>query len=213
MRHKVAGRKLSRTCQHRLAMRRNMAASLIEHETISTTPQKAKHVRSFVEKLISLGKKGDLAARRRAIKMLPDRDILKEENEKMVKESTVIRKLFSEIGPRYIDRPGGYTRIIHLSLNRLGENGSRVLLQLIGPDEKMEKKKKPARKAKTTKQEERAGQSQEQAPGEAESSEKDEKAEPEEQKEIGTGEQEPSDQAEQTAEQSEGKKENSSEKR
>ena len=140
MRHRVAGRRLSRTSEHRLAMRRNMVASLFEHETISTTIEKAKEVRAFAEKLITLAKKGTLSARRRAIAMLGDRDIISYEDGKAVKEGTVIGKLFSELGPRYLDRPGGYTRIIRLSLRRLGDNSKLVLLQLIGPEEEPSKK-------------------------------------------------------------------------
>ena len=135
MRHKVAGRRLSRTSEHRLAMRRNLAASLFEHETISTTMEKAQEVKGFAEKLITLAKKGTLAARRRAIAMLGDRDIISYEDGKTVKKGTIIGKLFSELGPRYLDRPGGYTRIIRLSLRRLGDNGRLVLLQLVGQAE------------------------------------------------------------------------------
>lgn len=135
MRHRVAGRHLSRTSSHRLALRRNMVASLFEHETISTTLPKAKEVRGFAEKLITLGKKGTLAARRRAIALLNNRAIYKDEDGKNVKVGTVIGKLFSEIGPRYLDRPGGYTRIIKLSKRRLGDNGQLVLLQLVGQEE------------------------------------------------------------------------------
>ncbi len=131
MRHRVAGRHLSRTSEHRLALRRNMVASLFEHETISTTQEKAKEVRSFAEKLITLAKKGTLPARRRAIAMLNNRAIYVEEDGKMVKKGTVIGKLFSEIGPRYLDRAGGYTRIIKLSKCRLGDGGRLVLLQLV----------------------------------------------------------------------------------
>jgi large subunit ribosomal protein L17 len=146
MRHRVAGRKLSRTKEHRLAMRRNMAASLIQHETISTTIEKAKEVKPFAEKLITLARKGNLQSRRRAIAMLGDRDMVEFEEGEAVKKGTVIRKLFSELGPRYLDRPGGYTRIIRLSLSRLGDNGQLVLLQLIGADEKPKKKAKTSRK-------------------------------------------------------------------
>ena len=135
MRHRVAGRHLGRTSSHRLAMRRNMVASLFEHETISTTLPKAKEVRGFAEKLITLGKKGTLASRRRAIALLNNRPIYKDEDGKNVKVGTVIGKLFSEIGPRYLDRPGGYTRIIKLSKRRLGDNGQLVLLQLVGQEE------------------------------------------------------------------------------
>ena len=131
MRHRVAGRHLSRTSEHRLALRRNLAASLFEHETISTTLEKAKEVRGFAEKLITLAKKGTLPARRRAIAMLNNRAIYAEEDGKMVKKGTVVGKLFSEIGPRYLDRPGGYTRIIKLSKCRLGDGGKLVLLQLV----------------------------------------------------------------------------------
>ncbi|MBN2269398.1 MAG: 50S ribosomal protein L17 [Sedimentisphaerales bacterium] len=144
MRHRVAGRQLGRTSEHRLAMRRNMVASLFEHETIATTVQKAKEVKPFAEKLITLAKKGTLPARRRAISLLGNRDIVAHEDGKRVRKGTVIGKLFSEIGPRYLDRPGGYTRIIHRSLRRLGDNGQLVLLQLIAKDEG------PKKKAKTT---------------------------------------------------------------
>ena len=144
MRHRVAGRRLSRTSEHRLAMRRNMVASLFEHETIATTIQKAKEVKPFAEKLITLAKKGTLPARRRAIAMLGNRDIVEHEDGKAVRKGTVVGKLFSELGPRYLERPGGYTRIIRLSLRRLGDNGQLVLLQLIGEDEGPKKKGKAA---------------------------------------------------------------------
>jgi large subunit ribosomal protein L17 len=141
MRHKVAGRRLSRTKEHRLAMRRNMVASLIQHETISTTIEKAKEVKPFAEKLITLAKKGTLQSRRRAISLLGNRNMVEVEEGEEVSKGTVIGKLFSELGPRYLDRPGGYTRIVRLSLRRLGDNGDLVLLQLVGPDEKPTKKK------------------------------------------------------------------------
>jgi len=146
MRHRVAGRKLSRTSEHRLAMRRNIVASLFEHETISTTLEKAKEVKPFAEKLITLAKKGTLAARRRAIAMLGNRDVIAHEDGQPIKKGTVIGKLFSELGPRYLDRPGGYIRIIRLSLRRLGDNGKLVLLQLVGEDEVSEKKTKTTKK-------------------------------------------------------------------
>ena len=146
MRHRVAGRRLSRTKEHRLAMRRNIVASLIQHETISTTIEKAKEVKPFADKLITLARKGTLSARRRAIALLGNRNIIENEDGKEVKKGTVIGKLFSELGPRYLDRPGGYTRIIRLSLRRLGDNGQLVLLQLIGADEKAEKESKTTRK-------------------------------------------------------------------
>ncbi len=141
MRHRVAGRHLGRTSSHRLAMRRNLVSSLFEHETVSTTIQKAKEVQGFAEKLITLAKQGTLASRRRAIALLNNRAIYAEQEGKNVKTGTVIGKLFSEIAPRYLDRPGGYTRIIRLSKRRLGDNGQLVLLQLVGQEEKSEGKK------------------------------------------------------------------------
>jgi large subunit ribosomal protein L17 len=146
MRHRIAGRQLNRTAEHRLAMRRNLVASLIQHETISTTPEKAKEVKSFAEKLVTLAKKGTLAARRRAIMLLGNRDIIDYEDGKAVSKGTIIGKLFSELGPRYLDRPGGYTRIIRLSLRRLGDNGRLVLLQFVGKDEGTKKQSKAAAK-------------------------------------------------------------------
>jgi len=125
-------------------MRRNLVASLFEHETISTTIEKAKEVKAFAEKLITLAKKGTLSARRRAIAMLGNRDIISFEDGKAVSKGTIIGKLFSELGPRYLDRPGGYTRIIRLSLRRLGDNSQLVLLQLVGEDEGTKKQTKAA---------------------------------------------------------------------
>ncbi|OHB64952.1 MAG: 50S ribosomal protein L17 [Planctomycetes bacterium RBG_13_62_9] len=137
-------------------MRRNLAQSLIEHETISTTIQKAKEVKPFVEKLITLAKRGTLADRRRAISMLTDRNIVAFEDGEPVVKGTVIRKLFSELGGRYKDRTGGYTRIIRLSLRRLGDNGQLVLLQLLGEDEPLKKTKKTSGKKRARRKSGRA---------------------------------------------------------
>ena len=141
---------MSRTKEHRLALRRNLAASLFQHETISTTMEKAKEVKPFAEKLITLARKGTLAARRRAIALLGNRDIIADEDGEPVRKGTVVGKLFSELGPRYLDRAGGYTRIIRLSLKRLGDNGQLVLLQLVGADESSKKhaKKRSRKKGK-----------------------------------------------------------------
>ena len=146
MRHRVAGRQLSRNSSHRRALRRNMAQSLIEHETISTTIQKAKEVKPFVEKLITLAKKGKLQHRRRAISLLGNRRMVAIEDGEPVQKGSVVGKLFSELGPRYLDRPGGYSRIVRLSLRRLGDNGELVLLQLLGKDEPAKKERKTSSK-------------------------------------------------------------------
>lgn len=152
MRHRMAGRRLGRDSEHRLAMRRNMVASLFEHETISTTKEKAKEVKSFAEKLITLAKKGTLSARRRAISLLGNRDIVSEQDGQVVKQGTIIGKLFNEIGPRYLNRPGGYTRIIRLAMRRLGDNGQLVLLQLVGAEESVKKESKASAKKTKTKE-------------------------------------------------------------
>jgi large subunit ribosomal protein L17 len=115
---------------------------------VSTTIEKAKDVRSFAEKLITLAKKGDLASRRKAISMLGNRDIVVEEDGIAVAKGTIVGKLFSELGPRYLGRPGGYTRIVRLQLRRLGDNGQLVLLQLVGADEKPDTRKKKERTKK-----------------------------------------------------------------
>jgi len=98
MRHRVAGRKLQRTSAHRAAMFRNMAAALIKHEQITTTLAKAKELRPYVEKLVTLAKKGGLSNRRLAYSRLMD--------------DTQLVKLFDVVGPRYADRNGGYTRVV-----------------------------------------------------------------------------------------------------
>jgi large subunit ribosomal protein L17 len=182
MRHRVAGRQLSRTSAHRLAMRRNLVQSLIEHETISTTMEKAKEVKPFVEKLITLAKKGKLQHRRRAISLLGNRRIVAYEDGEPVAKGTVVGKLFSELGPRYLDRPGGYTRIVRLSLRRLGDNGELVLLQLLGPDESVKKGRKTSAKRRSRRKVKAAGEARK--PAEAEAMAPEQPAEPEPAEEI-----------------------------
>ena len=117
MRHRVAGYKLGRTTSHRIAMTRNMASSLIEHERIITTLQKAKAVKPFVEKLVTLAKDPSQHNRRRAFSKLRS------------KEGT--QKLFDVLGPRFQERPGGYCRIIKLAKRRLGDNGERAIIEFV----------------------------------------------------------------------------------
>jgi large subunit ribosomal protein L17 len=116
MRHGLTGRQLSRNSTHRSAMLRNMAASLLRHETIKTTVPKAKELRRFVEPLITLGKKDSEANRRLAFSRLRDAE--------------VVTKLFGELGPRFAKRPGGYTRILHMA-NRAGDNAEMALMALV----------------------------------------------------------------------------------
>jgi large subunit ribosomal protein L17 len=144
MRHRIANRHLGRTPSHRKAMYRNMAASLIEHGAVITTEPKAKEVRRFVEKLITVAKRGTLHARRQAIAMVGDREIVEvvdgfpEPAARKTERQTVVTKLFDEIAPRYAGRPGGYTRIIRMGETRIGDSGEKVMLQLISEDGEQE---------------------------------------------------------------------------
>jgi len=119
MRHRKSGRKLNRTSSHRKAMFANMAASLIEHEQIVTTLPKAKEIRPVVEKLVTLGKRGDLHSRRRAISKLQDVE--------------VVRKLFDTIATRYADRHGGYLRIMRAGF-RKGDNAPMAVIEFVDRD-------------------------------------------------------------------------------
>ena len=141
MRHRVHGFKLNRDTEHRTAMFRNIVAGLFEHGQITTTKQKAKAVQPMAEKLITLAKRGDLHARRRAISILRDRIMCDDEKKitrnrmgDVVKGPKLIRHLFDEIGPKYADRQGGYTRIIKLGTHRLGDGTDLVMLQLVGSE-------------------------------------------------------------------------------
>lgn len=117
MRHRRAGYKLGRTSSHRIAMTRNMAASLIEHERIITTLPKAKALKPFVEKMVTLAKDPCQHNRRRAFAKLRN------------KEATA--KLFDVLGPRFLERPGGYCRIMKLAKRRLGDGGERAILEFV----------------------------------------------------------------------------------
>jgi large subunit ribosomal protein L17 len=143
MRHGLTGRQLSRNTPHRWAMLRNMAASLLRHETIRTTVPKAKELRRYVEPLITLGKTDSEANRRRAFSRLRDQEI--------------VTKLFDELGPRFKARPGGYTRILHMA-PRVGDNAEMALMALVdraapavseAPAPEAAEKKPKARKKKS----------------------------------------------------------------
>jgi large subunit ribosomal protein L17 len=124
----IRGRQLSRDTEHRKSLRRSMVQSLIEHGKIKTTYPKAKEVRAFAEKLITLARKGTLTARRRVIAALNDRRLVDEQQE--FTGQSVVQKLFSEVAPKFADRAGGYTRIIKTAKHRIGDGGSIVVLEL-----------------------------------------------------------------------------------
>jgi large subunit ribosomal protein L17 len=119
MRHQKQGRKLNRTASHRKAMFANMAASLIQHEQIVTTLPKAKDLRPIAEKLITLGKRGDLHARRQAISQIRDVE--------------QVKKLFEVLGPRYKDRNGGYCRVLKAGF-RFGDNAALAVIEFVDRD-------------------------------------------------------------------------------
>ena len=123
MRHRKTGRKLNRTPSHRKALLRNMATDLLEHEGMVTTLPKAKELRPYAEKLITLGKKENLHARRRALSL--------------IRRKSIVAKLFDDLAPRYAKRPGGYTRIVKLG-NRKGDAAPLAMIELVSEDSKEE---------------------------------------------------------------------------
>jgi large subunit ribosomal protein L17 len=142
MRHRKTGRKLSRTSAHRDAMFRNMVTSLLLHEQIRTTDAKAKELRSYADRLVTLGKRGTLHARRQALSF--------------VRSRAVVKKLFEEIAPRFENRPGGYTRVIKLGI-RSGDAAPLSIIELTDRGEgaagEAEKKRERRRRAAKRKEE------------------------------------------------------------
>jgi large subunit ribosomal protein L17 len=143
MRHLKSGRQLSRNSSHRWAMMRNLITALLREEKIQTTDPKAKELRRWVDRVITLGKQGSLHARRQVLSIVQDK--------------AVVRKLFDTIGPRFKDRPGGYTRIIKLGIRR-GDAAQMALIELVGGEDEKEaagggKKRRRARRQQPEKQE------------------------------------------------------------
>lgn len=132
MRHLKSGKKLNRSTAHRLALYRNLVASLLTHDRIRTTDAKAKEVRRFADRMVTLGKQGTLAARRRAAAF--------------VRNPSAVQRLFSDVAPRFANRAGGYTRIVKLG-HRPGDAAAMSLIELTGVSESVEsgKKKRPRR--------------------------------------------------------------------
>ncbi|HXQ24301.1 MAG TPA: 50S ribosomal protein L17 [Candidatus Acidoferrales bacterium] len=135
MRHLNAGRKLNRTGAHRKALFRNLVTSLLEHEHVRTTDAKAKELRSIADRMVTLGKRGTLHARRQALTY--------------IRSATVVKKLFDEVAPRFRDRMGGYTRVIKLG-HRHGDAASMSIIELTdrGEAAKAEAEKKRERRAR-----------------------------------------------------------------
>ncbi len=174
MRHRVAGRKLSRHTQHRELMFRNMLVSLLQYERIKTTLAKGKELRCWADRIISLGKQGTLHARRRAFALL--------------RNSEIVKKLFDEIAPKFKDREGGYTRVYRLGW-RQGDGAPLSLVELVTYASPEEKKKSTMKKAKevlervTPKRKEK-GEGKEKTKGKEKVKEKKEKKVKKEEKEA-----------------------------
>lgn len=145
MRHGIAGYKLGRDGEDRRALRRNLAIALFTHGQITTTLPKAKSVQPFVERLITIARKGDLASRRRVIALLGhDQIVVKNDTDESVQRNKygeltggpkIVKKIFDEIAPQFVDRPGGYSRIIKLARHRIGDGSDLVVLQLLAKGE------------------------------------------------------------------------------
>lgn len=133
MRHRKLSRRLTSTTEHRLALLRNQVRDLLKHGRITTTLAKAKEVRRYADRMITLAKKGDLAARRRALAFIQDKD--------------VVRKLFSELREKYLDRPGGYTRIIKVGQRR-GDGSHIAIIELVEEKLSFRKSKKLSERLK-----------------------------------------------------------------
>jgi large subunit ribosomal protein L17 len=148
MRHRIAGRKLGRKTPHRISMFRNMVTSLLDKERIRTTLPRAKELRPIAERMITLGKRESLHARRQALAF--------------VKDPGVVSKLFTDLAPRFAQRNGGYTRIVRLGF-RQGDGAQMAILELIGSTYKAPKgeEKKGGRKAKKVEKETPAAESEE----------------------------------------------------
>ncbi len=143
MRHLKSGRQLSRNSSHRWALMRNLITALLREEKIQTTDPKAKELRRWVDRVITLGKRGDLHARRQAAAIIFDK--------------TVVKKLFDTIGPRFKDRPGGFTRIIKLGI-RHGDAAQMALIELVGGEASAEASSGGAKKGRRARRREREQQ-------------------------------------------------------
>lgn len=147
MRHLKAGKKLGRSPEHRRALYRNLALALIRHERIITTLPKAKAVRPFIERLITLARKGTLHHRRLAASRLgpmAEAEVLPSDDDNKADRRTILQKLFDELGPRFKERAGGYTRVIKRSQRRLGDGGFTAFLELLQEGETRSRAKAPA---------------------------------------------------------------------
>ena len=148
MRHLKSGRQLSRNSAHRWALMRNLITALLREEKIQTTDPKAKELRRWVDRVITLGKQGSLHARRQVLSIVEDK--------------AVVRKLFDTIGPRFKDRPGGYTRIIKIGIRR-GDAAQMAVIELVGAESEKQASKSGAKRGRRARRRQSAAQQQEAA--------------------------------------------------
>lgn len=150
MRHLHSGRKMNMDSSHRNAMMRAMTLALIENESIKTIPTRAKELRSWADKVITLAKRGDLNSRRKMVQLLGSTETYKTgEN----RARMAIEKVYSELAPRFKDRPGGYTQIFRLAKNRAGDNAEQCIMRYIPSEADAKKADKKEAKAKAPKKE------------------------------------------------------------
>jgi large subunit ribosomal protein L17 len=164
MRHNVGHRKLGRTSAHRRALLRNLASDLFRHERLKTTVPKARELRPFAERLITLARRDDLHARRQVVRQISDKD--------------VVKKLFDTLGPRFAQRPGGYTRALKLG-PRLGDGADMAIVELVGSEPTFKKQKDDKKARRDRKAKVREKEAEEAAAAEAveAAQDKDDKAE------------------------------------
>ena len=164
MRHNVGHRKLGRTSAHRRALLRNLASDLFRHERLKTTVPKARGLRPFAERLITLARRDDLHSRRQVVRQISDKD--------------VVKKLFDTLGPRFAQRPGGYTRALKLG-PRLGDGADMAIVELVGSEPTFKKQKDDKKARRDRKAKVREKEAEEAAAAEAveAAQDKDDKAE------------------------------------
>jgi large subunit ribosomal protein L17 len=153
MRHLHAGRKLGVSPSHRKALLRSLSLAIIEHEEIQTTPARAKELRWFAERMVTLGKRGDLAARRHVIRLLGSTQTYKTGNNRVRK---AVDKVFTSLAPRFKTRQGGYTQIVRLAKRRMGDNAELCIMRYLpgegeAPSSKKEAKATPKAKKASAK--------------------------------------------------------------
>ncbi|TVQ60556.1 MAG: 50S ribosomal protein L17 [Phycisphaerales bacterium] len=156
MRHRKAGYKLGRTTAHRRSTLRNLAAGLFEHGQITTTIPRAKAMQPYVEKIITLAKRGDIHSRRLVAARLRDRVMADDEDKvernrygELKRGPKLVKHIFEEVAPRFQDRAGGYTRIVKLGVKRLGDKGELCVIQFVGDEDGPEIGGRPSTRRRT----------------------------------------------------------------